>query len=41
MVKISEEEIQDALVLSDKTMKMVDNEIKSRLLANVSQNLIT
>jgi len=35
MVKISEDEIQDALVLSDKTMKMVDNEIKSRLLANI------
>jgi len=35
LVKIDEHEIQDALVLSDKSMKMVDCEIKSRLLANI------
>jgi len=35
LVKIDEREIQDALVLSDKSMKMVDSEIKSRLLANI------
>jgi len=35
LVKIDEKEIQDALVLSDKSMKMVDSEIKSQLLANI------
>lgn len=35
LVKIDEKEIQDALVLSDKSMKLVDSEIKSRLLANI------
>lgn len=35
LVKINEEEIEDALALSDKSMKIVDSEIKSRLLANI------
>jgi len=35
LVKVSEKEIQDALNLSDKSMKMIDTELNSKILANI------